>query len=149
MYALAQRAVLAFFSVQGAVWLSKIGWPFVQLLDIHLFSHNDDDGDDDYYAEYICSNRCLPCLSMAQSGQWLGHAWNTANGGVLVSCACVQVECMVQSGSPPHWLGSWWMATLPPRLSSGLSPGGEAVKAAGAPEHSHQVTILFDSCRLI
>ena len=43
------------FSVQGAVWLSKIGWPFVQLLDIHLFSHNDDDGDDDYYAEYICN----------------------------------------------------------------------------------------------
>ena len=74
LYALAQRAVLAFFSVQGAVWLSKIGWPFVQLLDIHLISHNDDDGDDDYYAEYICSNLYLPCLSAWRS---LASGWAT------------------------------------------------------------------------
>ena len=48
---------MAFFvGVQGAHWLSWLGWPFVQLLDIHLLSHDDDDdGDDDdyYYAECI------------------------------------------------------------------------------------------------
>ena len=44
-----------FLGVQGAVWVSWLGWPFLQLLDIHLFIHDDDDGDDDYYyhSEYI------------------------------------------------------------------------------------------------
>ena len=53
LYALEQRAVLAvFWSARCSLGL-LIRLALVQLLDIHLFIHDDGDDDDYYYAEYI------------------------------------------------------------------------------------------------
>ena len=109
---------MAFFLVQGAVWLSKIGWPFVQLLDIHLISHNDDDGDDDYYAEYICSNLYLPCLSAWRS---LASGW--ATHGILQQ----MVEYLFLSGV--H--GAVW---VPSPLAGQLVDGHAATEAEQRPQ---------------
>ena len=123
----AEGGLGVFFLVQGAVLLSKIGWPFVQLLEIHLFSHNDDDGDDDYYAEYICSNWCLPCLS----------AWRSlANGWAGVACQPRMEYCKWRStcflrSCPSGVHGAVW---VPSPLAGQLVDGHAATEAEQRPQ---------------